>query len=373
MRLAEVKLYVCPMESPKDLRAFQELFDGGVIDARDVVAVVGKTEGTGLSRDIGREVVHDGIAHLLRSYLGGIDDVEDRVSIILSGGTPGVLTPHINVFVRVWHNTTPPKRQFKALTIGRARSERILAEEIGRMGQIRKVAAAVRAAQADAGIIDTRDIHLVLVKGPSLTASSVEEARRRGADTVTTDLSLGPEGAMCYANDGAALGVALGVGEIPEIALTDDAVRHDWTLFSEVAMTSSAGEKNEADVVLLGNTEHSLSRLRIGHAVMTDLLDAEAVSKAIQNAGSGGGHLPEHSSVLQVFAKFVIPGDDVLRGHRIALHDDVQAFATVKAVGGAIVATAVGRTTVWVSGGERNSHQGPPGGNPVAAIITIDE
>lgn len=372
MRLAEVKLSVCPMDSPRDLRAFEELLDSGALDARDVVAIVGKTEGTGLSRDIGREVAHDGIVQLLRSRLKGRDDVEDRVPIILSGGTPGVLTPHLNVFTRTWHDTTPAEGQLKALAIGRARTGPILPEEIGRMGQIQKVAAAVRIAQKDAGISDTRDIHLVLVKGPSLTLLRVEEARRRGADTVTTDLSIGAEGAMCYANDGAALGVALGVGEIPETALNDDVVRRDWTLFSEVAMTSSGGEKNEADVVLLGNSERSLSRLRIGHAVMADLLDAAAVSKAIQNARFGECRPPEQSGVVQVFAKFVIPGDDILRGHRIGLHDDVQAFATAKAIGGAIVGSTVGRTTVWVSGGERNSHQGPPGGNPVAAIVATD-
>lgn len=366
MRLAEVKVFVCPMDTPKDLRALEELLDRGTVDARDVVAIVGKTEGTGLSRDIGREVAHDGIVQLLGSRLGGEDVVEDRVSIILSGGTPGVLTPHLNVFTRTWHNTALAQEHFKALAIGRARTEPILPEEIGRMGQIRKVAAAVRVAQKDAGIGDPRDVHLVLVKGPSLTPLRLEEARRRGAGTVTTDLSIGPEGAMCYANDGAALGVALGVGEVPETALSDDVVRRDWTLFSEVAMTSSGGEKNEADVVLLGNAEGSLSRMRIGHAVMTDLLDAAAVNKAIQNARSG----EYQSTVVQVFAKFVIPGDDVLRGNRIGLHDDVHAFATAKAIGGAIVGSTVGRTTVWVSGGERNSHQGPPGGNPVAAIVT---
>ena len=46
---------------------------------------------------------------------------------------------------------------------------------------------------------------------------------------------------MCYANDGAALGVALALGEVPEAALSDDVVRRDWHLYSAVATTSPIG------------------------------------------------------------------------------------------------------------------------------------
>jgi len=43
-----------------------------------------------------------------------------------------------------------------------------------------------------------------------------------------------------------------------------------------------------------------------------------------------------------------------------------------KALGGMLVASVTGRTTNYVSGGERNSHQGPPGGNIVAAVVRVD-
>ena len=39
---------------------------------------------------------------------------------------------------------------------------------------------------------------------------------------------------------------------------------------------------------------------------------------------------------------------------------------------GMLVASVTGRTTNYVSGGERNSHQGPPGGNIVAAVVRMD-
>ena len=38
-----------------------------------------------------------------------------------------------------------------------------------------------------------------------------------------------------------------------------------------------------------------------------------------------------------------------------------------------LVASVTGRTTNYVSGGERNSHQGPPGGNIVAAVVRTRE
>lgn len=372
MRLVDVNVAICPMESPKDTAALTELLDGGEIAADDVVAVIGKTEGTGLGRDLGREIADESIRAALCKRLTDASAFDDRIAIVLSGGTPGILSPHITVISRVWREPGATERPRSALTIGRGRSDAILPEEIGRLGQIRKVAAAVEKARQDADLADARNVHLVLVKGPSLTRARIGEAFSRGTDTVTTDLSIGPEGAMCYANDGAALGVALALGEIPADRVHDGIVRKDWNLYSSVAMTSSGGERNHADVLVLGNHPESLSRFRIGHAVMTDLLDVGAVKDALRSAGMTFDCCPRDlSQVMQVFAKFVIPDDDVLRGRRIGLQDDIQAFATAKAVGGAMIGGAIGRPTVWVSGGERNSHQGPPGGNPVAAIVSL--
>ncbi|MGH9028873.1 MAG: ring-opening amidohydrolase [Acidimicrobiales bacterium] len=369
MPLVDVSVAVCPMDSPTDVTALAGLLDKGGISAADVVAVIGKTEGTGLSRDIGREAAHHAIVEALAQRLASSEDVEDRVSIILSGGTPGVLSPHVTVISRTYREPGRGDVPGVGLTVGRARSVPIRPEEVGRVGQIKKVADAVATAQVDAGIASAADIHLVMVKGPSITRAGMLDARSRGADTVTTDLSIGPEGAMCYANDGAALGVALALGEVSADRIADDVVRRDWDLYSPVAMTSSGGEKTNADVVLLGNAP-SLSRFRVGHSVLRDFLDAAGVKEALRNAGLEFECCPSDlSRIVQVFAKFVIPDSDLLRGFRILLADDAQGFATAKAVGGAVVGSVIGRPTVWVSGGERNSHQGPPGGTPVAAIV----
>jgi cyanuric acid amidohydrolase len=141
-------------------------------------------------------------------------------------------------------------------------------------------------------------------------------------------------------------------------------------------MTSSGGEKRHGEVVVLGNSGNSRSPLRIGHAVTRDFIDAEGVRNALRSAGlrfTGG--IPDESDLgrlVHVFAKSVIPGSDQIRGQRITLLDDADAYQIGKALGGMLVASVTGRTTNYVSGGERNSHQGPPGGNIVAAVVRVD-
>ena len=193
---------------------------------------------------------------------------------------------------------------------------------------------------------------------------------------VSHDLTFGPEGAGSYANDAAALGVAMALGEVPESALSDEVVRRKWELYSEVAMTSSGGEKRHGEIVVFGNSSTSRSALRIGHAVTKDFIDAEGVRNALRVAGIRFvGGLPDAADLgrlVHVFAKSVVPGSDQVRGQRITLLDDVDAYSIGKALGGMLVASVTGRTTNYVSGGERNSHQGPPGGNIVAAVVRTD-
>jgi len=93
---------------------------------------------------------------------------------------------------------------------------------------------------------------------PGLTTASIKDAESRGKTVVSHDLTFGPEGAGVYANDAAALGVAMALGEVPESALSDSVVRRNGPLLI-VAMTSSGGEKRHGEVVLFGNSSSSHS------------------------------------------------------------------------------------------------------------------
>jgi cyanuric acid amidohydrolase len=375
MRAQRVEMHVRPMALPNDTSGLQELADAGKVRADNLVALVGKTEGTGFHDDMGRILADVGLRGWTANLLG-VDpsEVAERVTFVLSGGCPGVITPHIVAVTRDWEDV-PDDRAVspdQRLVVGIAASEPILPEEVGRMDMIEKVAEAVGRAVAEAGIEDHADVHLAMVKVPGLTVATSRDAESRGHTVVTSDLTFGPEGAGSYANDAAALGVALALGEVPESALSDDVVRRDWDLYSSVAMTSSGGEKRHGEVVVFGNAAGSRSALRIGHGVTKDFIDAEGVRNALRSAGLVFDCLPSEddlSRLVHVFAKSVMPGIDEIRGQHITLLDDHDQYAIGKALGGMLVASVTGRTTNYVSGGERNSHQGPPGGNNVAAVI----
>jgi cyanuric acid amidohydrolase len=377
MKAQRVEMFVCPMATPADTTGLQKLAAEGKIKPDTLVALVGKTEGTGFHDDWGRVWADVALREWTGRFLGiPTDEVAKHVIFVLSGGCPGVITPHIAAVSREWVEVPdgdPGAAQEKRLVVGRAGSDPMPPEEVGRMGQIRKVAEATHRAMEDAGLTDAKDVHLVMVKVPGLTTASIKDAESRGKTVVSRDLTFGPEGAGSYANDAAALGVAMALGEVPESALSDSVVRRNWDLYSEVAMTSSGGEKRHGEVVVFGNSAASRSALRIGHAVTRDFIDAQGVRDALRSAGLRfNGGLPDEADLprlVHVFAKSVIPGSDQIRGQRITLLDDADAYQIGKALGGMLVASVTGRTTNYVSGGERNSHQGPPGGNIVAAVV----
>lgn len=372
-------MFVCPMAAPSDTSGLQRLAGEGKIKPDTLVALAGKTEGTGAHDDWGRVWADIALREWTAEFLGvPVDQVAQRVIFVLSGGCPGVITPHIAVVTREWVDVpdgTGGEQADKRLVVGRAGSDPMGPEEVGRMGQIEKVAEATHQAMNDAGLTDVGDVHLVMVKVPGLTTASIKDAESRGKTVVSHDLTFGPEGAGVYANDAAALGVAMALGEVPAAALSDGVVRRNWDLYSNVAMTSSGGEKRHGEVIVFGNSPTSQSALRIGHAVTRDFIDAEGVRNALRSAGLKFDSLPSESDLsrlVHVFAKSVIPGSDQVRGQRITLLDDADAYQIGKALGGMLVASVTGRTTNYVSGGERNSHQGPPGGNIVAAVVRAD-
>src|SRR3989475_7053347 len=377
MKAQRVELFVRPMATPADTTGLQKLADEGKIKPDTLVALVGKTEGTGFHDDWGRVWADVVLREWTGRFLGiPAGDVARQVIFVLAGGCPGVITPHIAAVTREWVEVPDEQSQDKRLVVGRAGSEPMPPEEVGRMGQIRKVAEATRRAMADAGLTDPKDVHLVMVKVPGLTTASIKDAESRGKTVVSHDLTFGPEGAGVYANDAAALGVAMALGEVPESKLADDVVRRNWDLYSEVAMTSSGGEKRHGEVVVFGNSAGSASPLRIGHSVTRDFIDAEGVRNALRAAGlQFKDGLPDESDLsrlVHVFAKSVIPGSDQVRGHRITLLDDVHAYEIGKALGGMPVAPGTGRPPNYVSGGEPNSHPGPPGGDTAAAAVTVE-
>ena len=373
-KVQTVGVHKIPMSSPSDVSGIDALIDSGDIKPENIIAIVAKTEGNGLVNDFSRGLTELSLKIMLSERMGiSRENVADRISMVMSGGCPGLMSPHYTIFTSEWGEGEehPDKR----LVVGVAFSRELLPEEIGRMGQIEEVAKAVQEATKNAGITDPADIHFVQVKNPLLTKPRIADAKARGQTVVTEETGVTYHGSMCYANDASALGVGLGTGEIPRDKLNDDMVRKDFSLYSNVSSTSSGGEKSRAEVVVMGNSTNSASPFRIGHSIMKDLIDANGVKEALRSAGLDFACCPSDSDlekVVKVLAKAVVPSHGLLRGRRFAMHDDSDiSTKPARAVGNAVIASVIGDTMNYVSGGEVDSHSGPPDGNPVAAIIRV--
>ena len=360
------------MSSPDDVSGVAELIAAGRLRPEEVVALIAKTEGNGLVDDYSRPLAELSFKLLFSSELGvGVDTVAERIALVMSGGCYGLMSPHVTVFARAevpgaGAADLPGRGR---LAVGVGNSGPIEPSDIGRVGQIQAVDRAVRAGMRDGGISDPADVHFVQVKGPCLTTERIESARQRGQSVVTESTI----DSMMFSNDASALGVALATGEVKDSQLSDDVVRKDFSLYSSVSSTSAGLEKNSADVVVLGNSVESCSPFRIGHDVMHDLIDVEGVRRALRNAGIEFDRelTPDQQQrVVNVFAKAVIPSSGECRGRRFTMLNDADIGNTPgPAIVNALIASVVGDTMVYVSGGEVDSHSGPPGGNPVSVIV----
>lgn len=369
----KVEVYRLPMGSPDDLSALEALLDNGTIDARDIIAVLCKNEGNGCVNDFTRGFTTLAVKVLLSERLGiSRDEVANRVALVMSGGTEGVMTPHMNVFVRkqVADRGSIPAGE-KRLAAGIAFTRDFKPEELGRMAQVREVARAVREAMAEAGISDPADVHFVQIKCPLLTADRIEDALRRGETVAVNDTYK----SMGYSRGASALGVAVALGEIPESAVSDEKICSDWSLYSTVASTSAGVELQKCEIIVMGNSSEAASDLVIGHDVMRDPIDMQAVLRAMKAAGLRFDVLPgegELDRIVNVLAKAEAPSTGQVRGRRNTMLDDsdINHTRSARAVVNAVIAAVTGDPMVYVSGGAE--HQGPDGGGPVAVIARAD-
>ena len=104
----QVDVFSVPCSGPGDLSGLHTLVDAGRIDPRHVVAVMGKTEGNGCVNDYTREYASSAWCQWLASCLECTPaEVAQRVALVMSGGTEGVLSPHFTVFTRRWISAAP--------------------------------------------------------------------------------------------------------------------------------------------------------------------------------------------------------------------------------------------------------------------------
>jgi cyanuric acid amidohydrolase len=368
MRTTSVGVVRIATNGPGDVSGLLGMIEAGKIDPKSILAILGKTEGNGGVNDFTREYAVSALCAALARHLDlPPHGVEQRIAFVMSGGTEGVLSPHITVFTR--HDVLDRQAESisgKRLSIGMAHTRDFLPEEIGRRAQVQETAKAVAAAMADAAIIYPQDVHFVQIKCPLLTSERVEAAAARGNKTVTTS----SYGSMGYSRGASALGVAVALGEI-EDDIDDAHVLRRLDLYSSVASTSAGIELMHNVVIILGNSASSASDFEIGHAVMRDAIDAAAVIDALNSVGVQIGSEPADRELVNIFAKAEASPNGNVRGFRHTMLEDTDISATrhARAAVGGLISGLSGTSAIYVSGGAE--HQGPPGGGPIAAIARL--
>ena len=138
MRIGVHKLL---MNSPSDVSGLERMIDEGAIDPREIVALIGKTEGNGGANDFTRSFATLSF-RLLRAPSGcSADDAAKRIAFVWSGGTEGVLSPHATVFTR---SAAQPAGPAGNGLRSASRSPAILPEEVGTVAEVHEVAAATQ-------------------------------------------------------------------------------------------------------------------------------------------------------------------------------------------------------------------------------------
>ncbi len=370
MPATSVGVFKIATRGPGDVSGLMAMIGSGAIDAASILAILGKTEGNGGVNDFTREYAVAALCTALAPQLGlSAHEVEQRIAFVMSGGTEGVLSPHITVFTRQEIDQPPAGLSGKRLSIGMAHTRDFLPEELGRAAQIAETAKAVKTAMADAGISDPADVHFVQIKCPLLTSDRVAAANARGNKTATTSAYS----SMAYSRGASALGVAVALGEIASDVGDDDVLRRT-DLFSKVASTSSGIELMHNVIIVLGNSASSASEFEIAHAVMDDAIDAAAVMAALKSVGLGidPGTTPQpRRELVNIFAKAEASPDGSVRGFRHTMLEDTDISSTrhARAAVGGLIAGLAGTGAIYVSGGAE--HQGPAGGGPVAVIARL--
>ncbi|HSP47736.1 MAG TPA: ring-opening amidohydrolase [Clostridiaceae bacterium] len=370
--MMDVSVYRIATSGPEDLRGLKELVDKGEINPEEIIAVLGKTEGNGNVNDFTRGYS----TFVFRKYLAEVlgkseEEIGKKIAFVMSGGTEGVMTPHVNIFT-VKADAEGEESDKKSLAVSAGFTRDFLPEEFGTMAMVKEVKRVVLELIDKAGISAIEDVHFVQIKCPLLTSDRINDAQSRGKKVATEDTYL----SMGYPRGASALGIGVALGEIEESSLSDEVILNDWSIYSNIASTSAGVELMNCEIIVMGNSTNSVSKFRIGHSVMKDAIDLEAVLEALRNSGLEFDSLPgpeDKKRIVNVFAKAEASPDGYVKKRRTTMLTDSDIHHTryARAVVNAVIASVVDDPMVYVSGG--SEHQGPAGGGPIAVIIRQKE
>ncbi len=340
--MPRARVHVFPTAAPDDVSGLMQLIEDGALNPDRLVAILGKTEGNGCVNDFTRAFA----VSTLQACLG-----RDDVTMVMSGGTEGGLSPHIVTFEVLDDIGAGP-----AMAVGAAISRDLAPYEIGTFAQVECVAETVRATITDAQIASPQDVHFVQIKCPLLTSDRITASDR---PTATTDTLK----SMGLSRGASALGIALALDEVDAATAKRALAEQDAGVWSSRASTSAGVELMGHEVLVMGMSDAWSGPLIVDHAVMKDAIDVSSVRAAMDRLGVGST-----SALRALFAKAEASANGQIRGarHTMLNDSDISSTRHARAMVGGALGGLVGRMDLFISGGAE--HQGPNGGGPVALI-----
>lgn len=359
-----IQAYRFPTAGPSDVSGLARLLDAGELNAQDVLAVIGKTEGNGGVNDFTRELAVRALGDLLAPRLDcAPDEIEDRVVLSFSGGTEGVSSPHLLVLARTGE-LLEAARDEKRLALATGYTRAFEPWEVGYRPMIEETARVVRELMRELRLDDPTDVHLVQIKG---AIPAFDDAQRESAEAEGRPLRCD----MSWSRAASALGVALALDEVPADGIGDRAVCRDWSLYSTRASVSSKPGLIRSEISLFANSAWWEGDLVIEHGVMRDIVDIDAIRGVLARLGldAPGQLAPQQTErLVGIFAKSDADPRNTIRGRRHTMWTDadISDMRYSRCVVAALLAGVTGETAVYVS--TRAEHHGPLGGGPVAII-----
>jgi barbiturase len=358
-----------PLEHAHDVSGLERLLADGRLRPDEVVAVTGKTEGS-TPGETSRVDADRAIRGWLAEHGTRTEHQIGQLPMVFTSGGVGILAPQFVVYSRRLAEPAPDNSP--RLAVGTARSAVMQPEWTGTSRVIEETADAVRVAAADAGI-DPRDAEYVVGKAYHVSQDTLAAARAEGHAIPDFD-----DRTLFRKTSGSA-GLGIGVAVDGMAVPSGDDVAVDLDLWSGKASASAnawepvPGEGPHTQLIVLGNRVGAGGRLRVGHAVIADLLDVEALPRALRRAGLNVGPGPltpeQRARVVAVYAKIGPPPSGRLRGRRQVVDNPAYGDQVKVAVAGMLSAW-LQDNVMYISGSA--THQGPPGGGTLAAVVDVE-
>lgn len=394
-------LHKFPTSSPSDTTPLTSLLKLGYTRS-DILGIIGKTEGNGCVNDFSRTLA----AFVWENLLLSDTDTGTGTSgtstggtsvVIFSGGTEGVLSPHVTFVVREGRQEQENEGEGKekekrtGLKAAVGRTWQLQPWEIGGKSQVDCVAVTVRK-MLEEEKIRPEQVALVLVKCPLLTSEKIAKihafssSSSRNEQLITSDTYE----SMALSRHASAIGVGVGLRELAPERVEE--VLNNGTFHSSRASCSSGAELEACHILILANDDnnnpspssppsssssstiekeenHPPTLYRAFPGTMSSAIDITNLQTLLHAALTP---LPPYTSasLIQIFAKAEADPTGMINQkyrHTMLTDSDVQSTRHARAAVGGLIAGVSGDCCVYVSGGAEG--QGPRGGGGLCVVV----